>query len=424
MEKNAPAVPPVVIARLTPAGLSVSLTGHASTSDAHFAFYLYRDNQRVAQTDYGPSLSVDFPIPNLAGSYRPVAFVRHRADGRVDRISGPRLLFPDQTDYDTTRWRLPIHERVSHEALVPRDGLYRFVGTGTSSLDFLLQGFTQFHDSPAVLVCVTGAVSKRADKIGPFFAGTGIAQRLQMPVVCVGDPSLTRSPDLSLAWYAGCDDHPELPQEIARHLDAIAAATGLPLVLLGTSGGGFAGLSILPHLGSPATAIACNPQTIIHRYFRPNVFRYIERAFPVIARRHRLQDPLKTTVEQLRGALFAAGVCEDLTRTPLPPQARLLILQNGGDEHHLDAHLRPFLEAAKAKWTGPHHAHSGPNVAACVGHWGSGHVAPPGEVLEPAVKKIARGESPESVSLYLHATFEAHRTLAPSGDTSPEEGAV
>ncbi|HEU4679841.1 MAG TPA: hypothetical protein VFS35_10000, partial [Terrimicrobiaceae bacterium] len=342
--------------------------------------------------------------------------------GRVDRISGPRISFPDAGDYNTTRWRLPVHEWASHRALVPQDGLYRFVGTGTSSLDFLLQGFTLFHDSPAVLVCVTGAISKRADKIGPFFAGTGIAQRLQMPVVCVGDPSLTRSRDLSLAWYAGCDDHPELPQEIARQLDAVAAATGRPLVLLGTSGGGFAGLSLLPYLGSPATAIACNPQTIIHRYFPPNVFRYIERAFPVIARRHRLEDPLKTTAEQLRGALFAAGVREDLTLAPFPSHARLLILQNGDDAHHLDRHLRPFMEAVKAQWMGPHRALAGPNVAACVGHWGSGHVAPPAEVLEPAVKKIARGESPESVSLNLAAAFKTQSTAAASGDTWREEG--
>jgi hypothetical protein len=338
-----------------------------------------------------------FAVPSIAGSYRAVAFVRHRASGKIERLGSTAQQFPSPADYDLSRWRLPVRENRAEEALIPCDGIQRFSGAGTGSLDFLLQDFTRADAAPAVLVCFNGAVSKRAEKTGPFFAGTGLGRRLGLPVVCVGDPTVQRARDVSLAWYAGCDDHPRLPQEIARHLDGVSAALGKPLILVGGSGGAYAAMSVLRHLESPATAVACNPQTAIHRYYRHSAVRYIERAFPAVARRLRLHLPALQTPAHLREALSVAGVTDDLAGNDDLGRRRCLILQNVNDAHHMNEHLGPLLASVGTSLSGGRLAHLGEEFGAWVGNWGEGHVAPPPTILEPVISKLAARSSVRSI---------------------------
>lgn len=383
---------PAVSARIEPSGVRVSIAIEGPVASYQFAFYLFRDDQRVAQSEYGPLPATHFALPNIPGRYRAVAFVKERTTGRIDRYGGPRLTFPDVGEYDSARWRLPIHEAAAQDALSPVDGIHRFLGKGTTSLDFLLQDVEALNGAPAVLVCFNGAVSQRANKTGPFFAGTGIARRLKLPVICVADPSLTRARDISLAWYAGCDDHADLPQQIARHLDAVATAVNRPLVLLGGSGGAYAALSVIRHVQAPAAAVACNPQSAIHRYHRQSVVRYIERAFPAVARRFQISAPSHQTPEHLRQALTAARVSEDLAGSPDIGRFRTVILQNINDRHHVDLHLKPLMFAAGARWDGPRLAQAGNEFGAWLGNWGEGHVAPPASILESVVLRIAANE--------------------------------
>ncbi|MGA0610311.1 hypothetical protein [Caldimonas sp. KR1-144] len=384
------------------AGLEVSLSMPA-TATTQFAFYLFRGNQRVAQTEYGPRPSTRFAIPNIPGWYRAVAFVKNRATGAIERISGAPRRFPESGEYDPDQWRVPVHEAPTTATLRAVDGLHRFLGEGTTSLDFLLQDFERLAHAPAVLVCFNGAISKRQEKIGPFFAGTGIARRLGLPVICVADPTVTRARDIALAWYAGCDDHPHLSRTIGRHLSEVSAQMKRPLVLMGGSGGAFAALSVVRHVEGPAAVVACNPQTAIHRYYRQSVIRYFERAFPSIARSFRLEAPEQQTPEQLRDALATAGVFEELADTADSGKFRSIILQNAHDSHHVNRHLKPLMTAVGAEWSGSNSAHCGDEFGSWLGRWGEGHVAPPASILEPVVLKVVANESVRSIISGLEA---------------------
>ncbi len=398
-----------VSTRTDDSGLVATIAPAMAASNRLFAFYLFRGDVRIAQTEYGPTPSTCFPIPNIPGQYRVAAFCRDRKSGSIERFTGSSLTFPDKADYDTTRWHVPAHVHPASDALAPVDGIHSFHGSGPTSLDFLLQDFDRLQRAEAILVCFNGAVSQRSKKTGPFFAGTSIARRVGLPVICVADPTLARARDLALAWYAGSDDHPELPQVIARHLDAVAAEWNRPLILLGGSGGAYATLSVARHLRVQATAVACNPQTSIHRYFPHAVARYVERAFPAVARRMRIAalPPAQLSHELLAQALSTAGVSEDLTIDCEPNRQAALILQNATDRHHVEQHLSRLVEAAGARWTGARLAYRGDRFAAWLGNWGEGHAAAPPSLVEWAVKQVAAGHSARSIAAKLDSRFGA-----------------
>lgn len=398
-----PAVSTVVDA----SGLVASINPVPAAGGKLFAFYLFRDDTRVAQTEYGAAPTTCFPIPSVAGSYRVAAFCKDRGTGSIERLAGPAQSLPGSAEYDTSRWRLPLRVHADAESLAPTDGIHSFHGAGPTSLDFLLQDFDRIGDAAAILVCFNGAVSQRATKVGPFFAGTSIGRRLGLPVVCVADPTLTRARDVSLAWYAGCDDQPRLPQTIARHLDAVAQATKRPLILLGGSGGAFASLSVTRHLRSPATAVACNPQTAIHRYHRQSVLRYLERGFPAVTRRLRLVQLSLAQLgpDRLREALAEAGATGDLTTAPLTDGQRAIVLQNRNDPHHVEHHLGPVVDGVGAHWQTARLATLGRDFAAWLGRWGEGHVAPPAALIDAVVTRVAAGTPVADIALDLDVRF-------------------
>lgn len=398
---------PAVSAVVDASGLVASITPAPATGGKLFAFYLFRDDTRVAQTEYGAVAGTCFPIPSVPGSYRVAAFCKDRGSGSIERFTGPPQSFPGKAEYDTSRWRLPLQVHADTQSLAPIDGIHSFHGAGPTSLDFLLQDFDRIRDAAAILVCFNGAVSQRASKVGPFFAGTSIGRRLGLPVVCVADPTLTRARDVSLAWYAGCDDQPRLPQTIARHLDALAQASNRPLILLGGSGGAFASLAVSRHLHSPATAVACNPQTAIHRYHRQSVLRYLERSFPAVTRRLRLAQLSLAQLgpERLREALAEAGATGDLTTAPLTDGQRAIVLQNRNDPHHVEHHLGPLVDGVGAQWQSPRLATLGHDFTAWLGRWGEGHVAPPAALIDAVVTRVAAGTAVADIALDLDARF-------------------
>jgi hypothetical protein len=405
-----------VLMSVEPSGLMVRLSVPEPTAAVQYAFYLFRGDQRVAQTEYLSAPTAVFAMPSITGSYRAVAFTKDRASGKVERRASQAMRLPLAADYDLSRWRLPVHERTANDALTPCDGIYRFIGTGTGSLDFLLQDISRAETATAVLVCFNGAVSKRPEKTGPFFAGTGLGRRLGLPVICVGDPTLQRSRDISLAWYAGCEGQPQLPQEIARRLSEVSAAVGKPLILVGGSGGAYAALSVIRYLSSPATAVACNPQTAIHRYYRHSAARYVERAFPAVARRLRLDLPAHRTSQNVREALAIARIAEDLAAESELGRRHCLLLQNVNDAHHVNEHLAPLLAGVGSGLSGGHVAHLGENFGAWLGHWGEGHVAPPPEILEPVISDLASGASVRSILLGLESRYGIRTQAAGAPD--------
>ncbi|KRE35516.1 hypothetical protein ASG73_16405 [Janibacter sp. Soil728] len=63
--------------------------------------------------------------------------------------------------------------------------------------------FTTIATGRGVPFVLSGAVSKREGRPGPFFSGIGLGMSLQTPFVAISDPTLTVDPVLRLGWYAG-----------------------------------------------------------------------------------------------------------------------------------------------------------------------------------------------------------------------------
>jgi Family of unknown function (DUF6270) len=381
-------------------GLTASLTGDGSPA-LEYAFYLMRDQQRVAATWYSPRTTVTLPYPTAPGDYQVIVFERQRQSAKPPRkYRSATLRLPDPARYSTERWGSPVEFYGRDQPLRPFDGVHRMVDDGPSSLDVLLRGFAGAAVGKPLLVCFGGAIVDRGRLTAPFFHGLSLGRACQLPVVCVADPTITRSSRVSLGWYAGNDQWPALYLEIARRLDELAMATGSPLILVGGSGGGFAALAVQFALRSASRAVVWNPQTSISRYHAPSVQRYLLCAFPEIARKLALgrSPTARATREGLEECMERAGLLHDLTRVMAISRAPALYLQNESDVHHIEHHLTPLLAARGLRLEDGQRVVSLQGLTVCLGHWGAGHARPSPEAVAWLVRHVAAGLSDRAIA--------------------------
>ncbi|MBN9204237.1 MAG: hypothetical protein J0H28_07040 [Methylibium petroleiphilum] len=397
-------------------GLTASIKG-PNAPELEYAFYLMRGPQRVAATWYSPRTTVTLPYPSIPGTYEITAFERQRRAPKPTRkYRTLPVQLPDPACYAAQRWSDHIELYDRDRSLLAVDGVHRVLDDGPSSLDFLLRGFTPGLTRKPLLVCFGGAIVHRRGMAGPFFHGLSLGRACGLPVVCVADPTLTRSADVALAWYAGNDQWPTLYREIARHLDQLAEATKSSLVLVGGSGGGFAALSVLIGLNSVARAIVWNPQTTIARYHPLSVQRYVMCAFPEIARKMGLgrRSADHASREMLAECMERAGVLHDLTRVMPISRAKALYLQNESDTHHIEGHLKPFLASRGLSLEAGQHVMSSDGLTVCLGNWGSGHARPSPQAVAWLVNQVALGRDNEAVarSIVDGEMPQGHQTTA------------
>lgn len=284
------------------------------------------------------------------------------------------------------------------------DGIHR-IKQNNCSLDILLQGIKHLAENTerVALVCFNGAVSDRKDKFGPFFSGRGVAQALGMPLLSIDDPSLSRSDELGLAWYAGHAEMPALIDLIADYLNRFATKMNCRLVVFGGSGGGFASISVLSKLRIEATALVWNPQTNISRYRSDAVASYLATAFPEISLHSEDQSNMDFSQEALADALTRAGVRYDITNWVAPDKAQLLYLQNSSD-WHVKAHAQPFMTNGSWERIGKRSFYCQDRGVACwFGVWGEGHAAPPLSLIHSALSKLINGISVSAAAAELDA---------------------
>ena len=310
-------------------------------------------------------------------------------------------------DYD--RWRRPLIDHGSvAEALVcgiRRDGIHR-VRIDGGTIDLLTQRLCRIKDGDTdrpVLVCFNGAVTNRDVTAGPYFAGLGVAEALNLPLVSIADPVMTEHEDLGIAWYAGSARMPALAQEIAGLLNALALQDNYRLILFGGSGGGFATLNVLSRLTCRKTGFVWNPQTSIGAYDPPHVDSYLTSAFG-------LTFGNAPAVTELSAALDRTGIVHDVTAVTFG-EGELLYIQNRSD-WHIRAHTRPFTQSGTWQRRSRRVAASADRQTTLwFGEWGSGHVPPSGELVQRVLRALADGQSPEQVALALDADDPGGREI-------------
>ncbi|MFC7457053.1 heparinase II/III family protein [Brachybacterium sp. GCM10030267] len=153
------------------------------------------------------------------------------------------------------------------------------------------------------------------------------------PTLAVADPTLDLASSMRLGWYLGTERQ-EIVPSIAGIIQQIAESIGAAqVVLVGSSGGGFAALQVGSHLPD-STVVAMSPQSDLRDYSPRLVALAIEPALGI----RRLED---LNVEDARISVperFAA-------RKTYP---RVHLLSNSGDVLHVTNHEKPLRNAYEA----------------------------------------------------------------------------
>ncbi len=240
----------------------------------------------------------------------------------------------------------------------------------------------------------SGSVGSREGSSPPYFSGATIADKLNTPAILISDPTLNVGPDLILAWYTGTAEQPARAG-IAAILDEVSVRANRDLLLVGGSGGGFAALDLVRHLGDRASAFVWNPQTDFLDYNPNFVAQHLRTALG-----HEFDDADSPEVWKRQAAeqLRRHGIEHRLTGSNA---ARVFYLQNETD-WHLKAHALPF--AARNGYTdrgdGTHY--SDPGHLLVVSQFGEGHAVPPQPVLHRTIQLMLHaGRSAESVFAML-----------------------
>lgn len=227
----------------------------------------------------------------------------------------------------------------------------------------------------SIAVFFTGAVSARAGKKGPFFSGLGISGKNKIPMIAISDPTLDKDPELSLAWYlTGPDDR--FADNLKSTLEAVYAATGKELILVGGSGGGFAALNFAAKLDCESSVLVWNPQTDIYDYAERFVKQYLRSQFN-FSHASLARPDWKSYCRLRTDRVLTTSV---VGRDTLTRPKRVVYLQNESDWHK-DKHLKPLWNTVSQVALGSGLNELDPQHVVLVKDFASGHTPPPPSLI-------------------------------------------
>ncbi|GAA4910133.1 hypothetical protein GCM10025790_00030 [Nesterenkonia rhizosphaerae] len=155
------------------------------------------------------------------------------------------------------------------------------------------------------------------------------------------DPTLLLNEELLLAWYVGWADmdlYPLLAEWVNKTVDALRVKH---IVILGSSGGGFASLQLAPYVPY-SVALPFSPQTAISRYTvngsTTQQKRFVDHVMPHLAPDGFDKLPAGDWSVPLGDRASA------VRRYTKPQQTRVLYVQNKNDVSHYKDHYTPFKE--------------------------------------------------------------------------------
>lgn len=262
---------------------------------------------------------------------------------------------------------------------------------------------------PAYLVGFSGAVSNAAQTSPPYFAGQGLADALQAPLLSFSDPTMALDNCLTLGFYAGNARIPDLPKALARVINDISAKFGARAVMFGGSGGGFAALNTLRHCTARDTAVVWNPQTQLTEYHWTSVLAYAKVAFPALVSRVEATSPISEQRQALSAALRAAGC--PISLVPWQCDGSVIYCQNLSDAHHVEKHLQPFsADMSTTRFDDSAMRADAHNVYFYLGDWGKGHAPLQRKMVLHLLDGVLRQEPLDRVVSGVGATLSEPQT--------------
>lgn len=202
------------------------------------------------------------------------------------------------------------------------------------------------QESDVLLVCLHGASNRDQFNL-PRFEWMRTVRELTYNSLFFSDPALDLHPRLSLAWYTGTIDvdlYPVLGSLIKEAADATGSSR---IVILGSSGGGFAALQTAPYVAE-SVALPFSPQTSISGYFvgRKGLGAqrmYLRHVMPELSPDVPLDGlwPEVDWAEPLGSRLSACIRYADMQDN------MVVYMQNAHDLTHIEQHYEPFRKVVE-----------------------------------------------------------------------------
>lgn len=288
-----------------------------------------------------------------------------------------------------TRWE--SFEAFDDAGAERQDGVHVISGPQGTQLEILLGGRPFDQSSRPVLVVFSGAVTKREERVPPFFSGRGIAQKTGVPFIAISDPVLSLAKDLNIGWYAGTQAQ-DIQSEIERLLRPLSLRIGKNLWMMGGSAGAFAALEMGHRLGPDCSVFVWNPQTDVIEYSPPLARSYLTRAFPS----HAEQLSGGQWKQHARDVMAFYGRRRSLVEDFLPSQSpgRVLYLQSTTD-WHVQKHCAPYLDGHDYQRVSSGVWARHPDQVVWLAETGQGHAPPSATTVVEMLKTLF--ESTETV---------------------------
>jgi hypothetical protein len=281
----------------------------------------------------------------------------------------------------TTRWGVRTKLSLKDFLMKPNNGWFE-ICEKNSSLDVYSKNLYSF-ECEILIVCFNAAVPSREKKTPPFFSGLNISDDLGVPVISISDPSLYHSDKVSLGWYAGNSIQPDFQLTVRHFLDSLCDVVKRKVVVIGGSGGGFAGLA-QNVFASPArfSSLVWNPQVSITDYYESFVTRYIKFCWGTFV------DDYPSDVIKF---LESQNVVHDLRFKEFKSEGHIIYLQNYSDSSHYSKHCMSFVNAQAMKRIDDQfyrYVYENGRLQVKIGEWGQGHVSPPLEILKHEINML------------------------------------
>jgi hypothetical protein len=341
----------------------VRLDVRAHVPGDQFAFYIWRNGERVDMQWYSAEPELRFDTEGRPGHYRFTGFLRD-ADGATEtRMSRPVFMNPQALSTSQVR-----ELRAAH-------GAYLLAGRPWSVPALWYPGPAEARK---LWVMLPSAVARDQVVLPAFNRWTWAAEaRFPGHVLCLADPTLDLNPGLGLGWCLG-SGAADATSVMAAFVVAVADEFEIPpedVVFYGSSAGGFAALALAAQVDG-STAVAINPQTDVMSY------------------------EITRQVDLIRATVFE-GLPADEVRAKHPARvdmrhrwqeagsSRALMVQNVLDPHHHTVHFEPmWTSLGGTPPPGPGSFRAGRHGAILYSD-PAGHASEPAAVFEEIVRALA-----------------------------------
>lgn len=210
--------------------------------------------------------------------------------------------------------------------------------------NLFLDGLVVNQGSPVLLVSLHGATDREKYQL-PRFEWLNTLIGTPHSSLYFSDPTLLLGDGLQLSWYTGWDSLDLYAAMASVVREAVAGLNVDRVVVLGSSGGGFAALQLSSYLPG-SVALAMNAQTRISAYTVHGSLgvqrRYMNIVMPF------LNDPHGRSLEERTDdwSLPMGDRLSAVRRYSTPVTNHVYLLQNTNDVHHYEDHFLPFRDAA------------------------------------------------------------------------------